>query len=163
MPPLPPSSAGGAVVVVLGVVVGVVVVSVDSVVVGSVEVESVVVVVGSVLSVVSVVDSDDVVELLSLLSLPPAITTTAITRPTITATRQAIRGACCRAACGRRGVRLAHQSCRVLVHGSVLRSEYRVEDLAGVLDLEAVSQPRLDFLPAAARDRHLGREQAGRG
>ena len=33
----------------------------------------------------------------------------------------------------------------------------------GVLDLEAVSQPHLDLLAAAARDRHLGGEQAGGG
>ena len=44
-----------------------------------------------------------------------------------------------------------------------LRSEDRVEDRVGVLDLEAVSQPRRDLLPAAAGDGHLGRQQAGPG
>src|SRR5260221_10095285 len=42
----------------------------------------------------------------------------------------------------------------------VLRSEYCVQDRGGVLDIEPVSQSRLDFLSAAARDRHLGRQQA---
>ena len=75
--------------------------------------------------------------------------------------------ACCRAAgcaVGAAVLGLAHQS------GSgprasplLLRSEYRVEDRVGVLDLEAVSQPRLDLLPAAAGDRHLGRQQARPG
>ncbi len=45
----------------------------------------------------------------------------------------------------------------------LLRAEDRVEDLAGVVDLEAAAQPLLDLLPLGAGDRHLGRQQAGAG
>src|SRR6478672_1056798 len=157
MPPLPPSSSEE-----VGVVVGVVgVVAVVSVVVGAV-VGSVVepAVVELVVSVDSEVASE-VVEVELPLS-PPEITRIAITRPTITATRPATTsrrfpwGPC--PSSGWPIIRVG-SSCISLLLGS----EYRVEDPARVLDVEAVSQPHLDFLPAGARDRHLRRQQAGRG
>ena len=96
----------------------------------------------------------------------PAITITATTRPTITAIRQATSSRML--PCGRCAVGAAVVGCPIRRVGSscislVLRSEYRVEDRVGVLDLEAVSQPRLDLLAAAAGDRHLGGQQAGAG
>src|SRR5690349_12191354 len=47
--------------------------------------------------------------------------------------------------------------------GSGLRSQDRVEDRVGVLDLETVSKPLGDLLPAAAGNRQLGGEQPRAG
>src|SRR3954454_25050378 len=146
MPPLPPSSAGGGAVVVgsVGVVLVVSVggvVSVVSVVVGSVVVGSVVV------SVEKLVDSEETAELESP-PPSPAMTMTATTRPTITAISPATTSLMfpCGWSCGSSGwpiIRVG-SSCMALF----LRSEYRVEDLAGVLDLKSVAQAHLDLRPA---------------
>src|SRR4051794_27020845 len=161
MPPLPFSSSGGVVVVVVssGAVVA------SDVVVVSVGVEVVVSVLDPVVvSVVELVSLGVVVtvEVEPPLSPLPAITTTAITRPTMTAIRPAISsrmlpcGRC--SSSGWRIIRVGSSCIR-----SLLRSEYRVEYLAGVGDVEATAQALGDLLAAAPRDRHLGGEQAGAG
>src|SRR4051794_8053741 len=161
MPPLPFSSSGAVVVVVVSS--GVVVVS--DVVVVSVGVEVVVSVVDPV--VVSVVEPVllgvvVMVEVEPPLSPLPAITMTAITRPTITAIRPAIssRALPC-GRCSSSGWRIIRVGSSCIA--SLLGSEYRVEYLAGVGNVEAAAQALGDLLATAAGDRHLGGEQAGAG
>ena len=96
-----------------------------------------------------------------------AITTTAISRPTITAIRQATSsrmlpcGRLVRAA--RPAVFGAHQARRVLVHRlALLRSQDRVEDRVGVLDLETVSQPLRRSPPGCCRRPPSGSPAGGR-
>src|SRR5262249_30540763 len=115
----------------------------------------------------------------------PATTMIAISRPTITATRQAIRSRML--PCGRppegpprppsprpppsrprppplprrpssSGLRMIRVGSSCI--GSAFGAEDRVEDRLGVLALESVSQPRRDLLPARAGYRHLGCQQA---
>src|SRR4051812_28439155 len=161
MPPLPFSSSGGAVVVVVSS--GAVVVS--EVVVVSVGVEVVVSVVEPVVvSVVELVSLGTVVtvELEPPLSPLEAITTTAISRPTITAIRPAISSRvlpCGR--CSSSGWRIIRVGSSCI--GLLLRSEYRVEYLAGIGEVEATAQALRDLLATASRDRHLGGEQPGAG
>src|SRR5207342_103018 len=139
MPPLPFSSSDGGVVVVV-VSSGAVVVS--EVVVVSVGVEVVVSVLEPV--VVSVVELTSLGVLVRVEVEPPlspleAITTTAITKPTITAIRPAISS--CVLPCGRcssSGWRIIRVGSSCI--GSLLRSEYRVEYLAGIGDVEAAAQ-----------------------
>src|SRR5262249_10574676 len=134
----------------------------SSVVVSSRVVSVGVVVVGSAVAVGSVVAEPP--------SSLPAMTTIAITRPTITAIRQATNRR--RLPRGRPPpggpsssdwrMILVGSSC-ICREGRVLGvwAEDRVEDRVGVVDLETGSQPRRDLLPARPRDRHLGRQQAG--
>src|SRR6476646_4908505 len=168
MPPLPPSSSGGT--TSSGSSSGASSSpSMPSSSSSGVVVDSVVVVELSV-----VVDEGSVVEdsrvELAVVSPPlslPAITITAISRPTITATRPATSRRMLpwgRPPCGPwpPGPRSSGPISRV---GSSciclsLRSQDRVEDRVGVLDLETVSEALCDLLPAAAGNRHLGREQA---
>src|SRR6476620_3350446 len=134
-------------------------------------VDSVVVVEDSVLVVADSLEVKDSMLLeLVVVSPPPslpAITITPISRPTITATRPATSSRmlpCGRPPCGpwppgprsSGPIRRVGSSCI----GSGLRSQDRVEDRVGVLDLETVSKPLGDLLPAAAGNRQLGREQS---
>ena len=102
-------------------------------------------------------------------SLPPsspAITITAITRPTITAIRQATSRRMlpcgrCRPS-GDRGRRSSSSGSGPRALSLVLRSEDRVEDRVGVLDLEAVSQARARSPPGCCRRPPSGSPAGGR-
>ena len=111
-----------------------------------------------------VVGSEEIDELESLPLSLPAITTTAITRPTITAIRPATSSRMFPWGCRGPGPPAGPSSGsgpRASPYSSGPSIASRIS--LGVLDLEAVSQPHLDLLPAAAGDRHLGGQQAGRG
>ena len=166
MPPLPFSSSGGGVVVVVSV--GVVVVSVVVVGFGRGRRRGLGGRAGRRLGRARASFRLGLVVTVEVVPLSPllAITTTAITRPTITAIRPATSRRMLPCGLCRPGpvVGLAHHPGRVLVHW--LTPPVRVSR-RGSRSVSSISKPLRrrcrDLLPAAAGDRHLGREQAGPG